>query len=315
MHMRAAAAANTGDTCAEGAPRHRLVVARFAENLDWIARVPAEFDVLVFNKGAPVASPAALGRARIIDRPNIGREGETYLSYIANAHTGAGPGFTVFTQGDPFEHSPDFLHLLACPASWQDVQPLSWRWKSARDIPPAHILAAETGDFVQGLRVRPELFSLSSWAPVGFDDAGTQWLNAAYRRVHGLPEGVNIAAHFFALCGLQELQQAALAHRLGLFAYGAVFAARNDLVAGFTLSALPRLRQACCGHSVYGYVLERVWLHLFGLPFSIPMTPPGRLPVAVHGGEAFCAPETAASLRRQRVRRAVDRIGGLVARR
>jgi hypothetical protein len=294
---------------------HRLVIARFAEQLDWITGVPEDFEIVVYNKGAPITSPAILARAKVNTRMNIGRESDTYLAHIANCDTSPGAEFTVFTQGDPFEHSPDFIALLQNTAAWQDVQPLSWRWKSGRDIPPGSILARERDGFVQGLRVRPEIFSLSSWAPIGFDDPGTQWLNSTYRRLHELPDGINIAAHFLRQCGLGPLASAARGHRLGRFSYGALFGVRTALLRQLPAGAIDLLRQASCAHAVYGYVIERLWLHLFGLPFVLPLDLP------LHDaerettpGQTFAPPETPTVLRRRRMQSAFGRLRRLIVR-
>ncbi len=299
---------------------HQLIIARYAEKLDWLADVPPEFEVHVYNKGAPVTAPAVLARAaRVSQRRNEGRESETYLFHTAclpsvpTAKKPADP-FVVFAQGDPFEHSPDFLALLAAWGAWADVQPLSWRWKTRRDIPPAAVLARETGGFVEGLRVRPELFSLQSWTPLGFHDVGTFWLQETYRQIHGLPDGTNIAAHFLAMCGLINLAAQADSHLLGRFSYGAVFAARRSLVRAVPAEALANLRRAALGHEVYGYVLERLWLHLFGLPFTQPALLPARPPApaeAAVAGPAFVPPDRT-SPGRKRVRKLVGRVGKLV---
>ena len=299
---------------------HQLVIARYAENLDWLDRVPPEFEVHVYNKGAPITSAAAVARAtRISSRPNEGRESETYLFHtasLASVPTAKKPAdpFVVFAQGDPFEHSPDFLALLGAWGAWADVQPLSWRWKVRRDIPPASVLARETGGFVEGLRVRPELFSLQSWTPLGFHDVGTFWLQETYRQVHGLPDGTNIAAHFLAMCGLGNLAAQADANLLGRFSYGAVFAARRSHIRAVPAEALAKLRRAALGHEVYGYVLERLWLHLFGLPFTQPALLPVRAPAAFEhsfAGPAFVPPDRT-SPGRKRVRKLVGRMGKLM---
>jgi len=284
---------------------HNLVIARYSEKLDWVTQIPPPFSVVIANKGAPVENPAILKRAKIVERPNTGREGETYLWHIAETQAPPG-GFTIFAQGDPFEHSPDFLQLLTHTAEWQDIQPLSWRWKIARDIPPAAILQRETAAFIQGLRIRPELFSLSTWAPPGFDDPGAQWLNSTYRRLHNLPEGANVAAHFLNLCGLPVLAGQAAQHRLGQFAYGAVFAARTELLHQVPPEALERLRQACCAHSVYGYVLERLWLHLLGQAFLLPIATDKPEPVSPAGD--FLPPESQSALNRQKLTRLARRL-------
>ena len=296
---------------------HQLVIARYAENLDWLAEVPEDFEVHVYKKGAPVTSQAAIARARITDRPNEGRESETYLTHAANlsAETldGADP-YVVFAQGDPFEHSPDFLGLLRAWRAWEPVQPLSWRWKVKRDIPPAAVLARETGGFVEGFRVRPELFSLQSWTPLGFHDVGTFWLQETYRQIHGLPDGSNIAAHFLAMCGLPHLAAQADAHLLGRLSYGAVFAAKRSRLAAVPAQAVMDLRRAALGHEVYGYVLERMWLHVFGMPFILPaLLPPAPIAAspAPSAGPAFVAPDRTSPARR-RVNKLLRKAGGIV---
>lgn len=249
---------------------NEIVIARYGESLDWIARVPDDFAVRIVNKGAPLTSPAVIARAdSVVERPNAGRESETFLSHILESTSG-GDGYTVFAQGDPFEHSPDIIEILGLWRDWDSVQPLSWRWKSARDIPPAAILDRERAEHLGGARVRPEYFSLATWTPLGFSDPGTLWLESTYRSLHDLPPGANIASHFLRKCGLDAIADRADAHLLGRFSYGALFAARRSMFGALGADQLGRLRQASLGHEVYGYVIERLWLHLFAEPFVLP---------------------------------------------
>jgi hypothetical protein len=241
-----------------------LVIARYNEPLEWILLVPQDFRIHIYNKGAPIDSAAVCARAaRIIDCKNAGRESESYLSHIIQHGPGSGP-FTAFSQADPFEHSPDFLDLLEAAADWQDIQPLSWCWKEEANIPPPALLNGG------GLRVRRELFSLATWNPVQFIDSGAARTGHAYRTMHGVPEGANLAGHFFSMCGLPDLARRAQAHLVGCFSYGAIFAVRNRLIAELPLEALRRMRHAALGPACHGYVIERIWLHLFGEPFLLP---------------------------------------------
>ncbi len=262
---------------------NEVVIARYAEDLGWVTQIPPEFSVHLYNKGAPVTSPTVLARLdRLTDCENTGRESGTYLRHIAEMGAPS-DGYVVFVQGDPFEHSPDFIQLLRAWTQWDDVQPLSWRWKLKRDIPPTPILQRETGHFVNGLRVRPEIFSLQNWGPLGFYDVGTLWLDTTYRSIHRMPEGTSIASHFLRKCGCNALAAQADAHLLGRFSYGAVFAARQSRLVALQGPCLDLLRMAALNHQVYGYVLERLWLHLFGEPFLLP----------VAGHPCDRAPETA----------------------
>ncbi|MFI9504690.1 hypothetical protein [Nocardia sp. NPDC052566] len=247
-----------------------LVIARYTEELDWIMLVPSTFRIHIYNKGAPIGSAALRARAAtIVDRPNAGRESETYLAHMIEHGPGQG-AFTVFSQGDPFEHSPDFLDLLETPEDWAAIQPLTWCWKQVENIPPTVLLETEA----DSPRVRPELFSLATWNPVQFTDDGAARTGIHYRALHGLPDGTNIAAHFFSLCGLPDLAAAAERHLVGRFAYGAIFAVRNKLIADLPSRALHAMHTAATGTDCYGYVLERLWLHLFGERFLLPATEP-----------------------------------------
>ncbi len=249
-----------------------LVIARYSEGLDWIVDVPPDYEIFVYNKGEPIISPAVLGRANhIIQRPNVGRESETYLHHMMTVKR-LDHDFTVFSQGDPFEHSPDFIALLSNWVDWRNVQALSWQWLSERNIPPARLLADYVPLLNGGLRVRPERFSLITWGPLDFADPGASGMSMVYRILHGaLPEGINVAEHFLRSCGLTELADEAASNTVGVFSYGAIFAVRNDRIARFPHAGLQAMLDlTVTGVTVYGYVLERLWLHLFGEKFLLP---------------------------------------------
>lgn len=104
---------------------NEIVIARYNENLDWISRIPVSYDVIIYNKGPEINSRTALDRANRIERlVNSGRESDTILRHVLNKndHT---DGYTVFLQGNPFEHSPDIIELLSDCGNWAEIQPLS----------------------------------------------------------------------------------------------------------------------------------------------------------------------------------------------
>lgn len=256
-------------------PVNSIVIARYREDLEWIAEIPDEFEIFLYNKGNPVTSPVVIARAdHIIDRPNVGRESETYLHHMLT-QCSANRDFTVFAQGDPFEHSPDFLRLLKGWREWADLQPLTWQWRSDRNIPPADILEDFARSHLAGLpRVRPERFSLFTWGPVDFIDVGALQASVDYRYVHGdLPEGLNVAAHFLYMCGMHDLAEEASQHTVGNFAYGAIYACRNQIVARLPARSLEIMLHLSKGHPVHGYILERLWLHMLGAGFETPRVP------------------------------------------
>ena len=92
-------------------PGMELVIARHAEDLAWLRRVPGEFAVTVYDKGS--------GFPGAIPLPNIGREAHTWLHHLA-ARYDTLADITVFAQGHPFDHAPDLHKRLRALAdgSW-----------------------------------------------------------------------------------------------------------------------------------------------------------------------------------------------------
>ncbi|WP_337271417.1 hypothetical protein [Oryzifoliimicrobium ureilyticus] len=258
-----------------------IVIARYKEDLAWVLKIPSDFEIFIYNKGDAIVDPRILEKAdHVIDRPNAGRESETYLHHMLT-HRRTDRDFTVFCQGDPFEHSPDFLELLASWNLWPDLQPLTWQWRGEANVPPAVVLEDYERHLGGRLRVRAERFSLSTWGPLDFIDTGALRTSIDYRAFHGnLPEGTNIAAHFLRMAGLNDLAAQASVHAMGIFCYGAMFAVRNHLVAQLPSESIAIMIQASKGLPVYGYVLERMWLHFFGASFELL-----RVPLASHGAD------------------------------
>ncbi|MFZ4482545.1 MAG: DUF3431 domain-containing protein [Chthoniobacterales bacterium] len=99
-------------------PLLELVVARHAEDLAWLRRVPREFRITVYDKGD--------GSSGGIPLPNLGREAHTYLHHLT-ARLDSLAAVTVFVQGHPFDHAPD-LHerLKALAGGGENVADFRW---------------------------------------------------------------------------------------------------------------------------------------------------------------------------------------------
>jgi len=79
-----------------------IVVARYNENIDWTKDFS---NVIIYNKGSP------LDIQNEIILNNVGKEGHTYYTYICE-HYEKLNDYTIFLQGNPFDHSPDIVSLL-----------------------------------------------------------------------------------------------------------------------------------------------------------------------------------------------------------
>jgi len=82
----------------------QLVLARYEENLDWVIENNLVDKTKIYNKGSDLPSKFI----NVTKLSNVGREAHTYLHHIIlNYHKLA--DFTYFCQGNPFDHSLNFV--------------------------------------------------------------------------------------------------------------------------------------------------------------------------------------------------------------
>jgi hypothetical protein len=137
----------------------QLVVSRFKENLNWLADVPTEFDVLVYNAGPPLNEydgwpprrgdgPPGAGAAEVV-KGDYGREAGTYAKHIEDRYDNLAL-LTIFCQADPFPHCPDFLARIRAP--WD--RPTSLTDRYSRCWPPHYMRAKDHAEVHHGFPVR-----------------------------------------------------------------------------------------------------------------------------------------------------------------
>jgi len=246
---------------------HEIIIARYNENMDWIAEIPDCFDVIVYNKGDSDLSEIVKNRTqKVIKLENNGRESDTFLRHILKKED-FDDRYSIFLQGNPFDHSPDLHQILGAMESWEDIQPLSLCWLDSENVPPQKILENETIFLNERGRVRPEIFSLTTWGPIKFYDLGIYKVYSSYLYHHKLSEGINIASDFLFRCEWPELAEVAQRSNVGCFSYGAQFAVKNKNLEKIPKHTLALAIQAANSLPTYGYIIERLWLHLCGMPF------------------------------------------------
>jgi len=110
---------------------YSIVVARYQEDVDWVNDLKYIFtntriQSFIYNKGEPSSWPE-------IRLSNVGRESHTYLYHIIQNYDNLSD-LVFFTQGNPFDHSPEFLDIMNTiidsredfsPLPFPDFQPLS----------------------------------------------------------------------------------------------------------------------------------------------------------------------------------------------
>jgi len=80
------------------------VISRYQEDISWANGVP---NCIIYNKSD--SQPNTIHP--LIQLPNVGREGHTYLHHIITNYDRL-DDYTVFLQGYPFDHSPKLEHKL-----------------------------------------------------------------------------------------------------------------------------------------------------------------------------------------------------------
>lgn len=247
-----------------------LVIARCEESLDWLRDLPAAWRVTVFNAGA-LLDPEEVGRPLEVHpsvpglSPAAMRADAVLRTLLVSATAPSPGGVTVFAPADPFAFAPDFLDLLDQHQHFAAVQPLSvgTGWHAA-------LAQTDPRDWVGDLAVRAERYALASLVPLAGADDSALRAGRTYRRKHGLPEGSALMAHFLRLAGLNGLAACAGTADVGLYAHGAMFAVGAQALGTAAATVAPQLdtlRTLVRADQNYPELLERCWLHLFGLPF------------------------------------------------
>ena len=80
-----------------------IIVARYNESVEWTKQFP---NVIIYNKGIQLDNSY-----NEIFLDNVGREGHTYYKYICDNYENLSD-YTIFLQGNPFDHSPNILSNL-----------------------------------------------------------------------------------------------------------------------------------------------------------------------------------------------------------
>lgn len=245
-----------------------LVVARYQEDIGWLMALPADVKIVVYNKGGRILDKQLLARIdHLVPLPNRGRESDTYLYHVEHFPHGAASEWTVFCQGDPFPHSRDFLELLNHRDIWAEIQPLTSGYLDDGVSPPTVCRELETDEWLRGFPVRTELLSAHTLRFIRWHDpAGGGFIEDYCNHVQ-LPSGWSVTGYFLESCGLNSLAEDAWKASLVRGVYAAIFAVRNERLSAIPRKCLPRMRKVACEHPSTGFIYERLWLHLFGLPF------------------------------------------------
>lgn len=81
--------------------KYEIIVSRYNEDVNWVKKYN---NYIIYNKGYPIEDS-------YIQLENIGREPHTYLYHIIKNYNNLS-NHTIFVQGNPFDHSPNFFNTV-----------------------------------------------------------------------------------------------------------------------------------------------------------------------------------------------------------
>ena len=80
-----------------------IIIARYNEDVNWCKQFS---NVIIYNKGTEMTDDF---NQILLD--NVGREGHTYYKHICDNYDNLAD-YTIFLQGNPFDHSPNIISNL-----------------------------------------------------------------------------------------------------------------------------------------------------------------------------------------------------------
>lgn len=88
-----------------------VVIARYKEDIDWIANIKPHIGIQLYNKHYD----SGYGSVTL---PNVGKEANTYLKHIVNNYDDLAY-MTYFVKGDPFKNSPKIIEEINGKLDWE----------------------------------------------------------------------------------------------------------------------------------------------------------------------------------------------------
>lgn len=245
----------------------KIVVSRYNENIDWTKDLS---NVLIYNKGNPIKS-----KHIVTELENIGREGETYLNHIIKNYDSL-DSYTIFCQGDPFEHSPNFIDMVKTHMSvFKECQPLTYCWKEfdeqcswflttnptgippkeIRDLTKHHWLgnSSRSEIHVERLNRNFECIYPLKWQDGGFNN------DLIPRLKHKNNIDTTVLEWVYTKIGLSNENIPMTIP----FSFSAIFGVSKRKIHLRPKSFYIKMRNFLLEDSDHGYILERMWLHIF----------------------------------------------------
>lgn len=238
-----------------------IVVARYEEDVQW---TEAYSDICtLYNKGTSKPNAAL---PFVIRLENTGREGHTYLYHIISNYESLSANL-VFTQADPFPHNPTILCAIDAIDQTCSIQPLGYIYSDT--IPSKEVIRASEKLTEYGLNYMVTKINrdLQIMSPVAFDDKGINEFIEDHKYIYPRQAHMSLVNAFLDRCKF-PLYASETFDSLIPFSFAGLFKVNREVVRVHSKETYANiLRELTLIHpqgGLNGYILERVWLYIFG---------------------------------------------------
>lgn len=220
-----------------------LVVAQHKEDLGWLSEV--DCSVVVYSKGKAYGIES-------IPQPNLGRESSAYLAYIVDNYNDL-PELVMFSQGNPFPHSPDFV----ARTRHRYEQPTSLSCRYLAEYPGPDVTSQDLVEHVHGHEVRYGL--ATAYGQFDYRTDLPTWSSRAWSTVFAGPAPSPFHFGYGCLWAVPRASILARPRELWEFLLGELLGPGGSLVTDkdprFILNA---------------WTMEVLWRYLFASPEDFP---------------------------------------------
>lgn len=237
-----------------------VVVSKFMEDTSWITQLRGDVfkTITVYDKSGSSTNKHEDKRVSVVPLENVGRETDTYLNYIYDNYYDL-PEHIVFTQADPFPHSPDFLNImnneLPKLIGSEKFVPLTIRYIPTR--PPDDVIRKYTKEnsFYCMYTTQCQNNKNIEWDEFEFNP-----INENYKNVNNLKYLDNPFYHFAQEAGLHDFPSNATTLK---FFYSAIFYVHSDLIKRHPREHYKKWIELNKKDLSYGYMFEKMWYYIF----------------------------------------------------
>jgi len=257
-----------------------FVIARYKEDISWLNSRDYLSNGIVYNKGPDdISYKGQIFKAS--NFPDWGRESETYVRFILDHYNNL-PDYIVFTQADPFDHSPNFLEILDIlytEKRWKNYQPLTSGCfkgkiptingsircgntiyfddhgfpKHTDQVPPLESILYDKTEYIDNYPIFFETID-SSMDAFYFNDEVIYKILESYRKQQNIFLASNTLARTYKRLGLTKTFCG-----YAKFNYGAIFGIKKDNILKHSKSFYEKLHEFTMEYPSHGYIMERMW--------------------------------------------------------